>query len=136
VAGTASELLWRTQEDLSASLGDAAAEAAFSLELDVPSEVIAQDPEAETGQYYIIQVSGREIRPLSGSALNQDKFELYTSMIEQQLAVNLESNDFWLSRVPSAPVLDPKFLALPTATPLPPVDFTAETPAAPTPEGQ
>lgn len=135
VAGTASELLWRSQEDLASSLGDAAAEAAFNLELNVPSEVIIQDPEAETSRYFLIQVSGREIRPLSDSALEQDKFELYTNFIDQQLITNLESNDFWLSRVPTVPVLDPKFLAPPTPTPVAPLVVGTETPVPATPEG-
>jgi hypothetical protein len=117
VTGTASELLWRTQEDLIASIGEQASQEAFTLPLGEPSDVLSRVISEESTRYYILQVSGREVRSISESAFQQDKREYLVSIIDLQLAGNLETSDFWRGRVPTQPVLDPKFLAAPTATP-------------------
>jgi hypothetical protein len=134
IAGTASELLWRTQEDLANSIGDEAASIAFEIGIGEPSEPISRSLSAEASSHYIFQVSGREMRPLSSSALEQEKFELYSAFIDGQLAGNLATSEFWRSRVPVQPVLDPKFLAQPTATPIPlSTPVLDPVPAEPTP---
>lgn len=120
-SGTALELLWRTQDSIAASLGESVAQEAFSMPTSEPSGVLTQTVSAEDIRYYIIQVSGRETRPLTASAFEQRKAELLASVVDQQLAGNLETTNFWRSRVPSQPALDPKFFAAPTATPLPAV---------------
>lgn len=130
----ASELLWRTQNTLEASVGAAVAEAAFELELNEPSEVITDtQSDGTTPIYSIIMVSGREERDLSESELNTIKQENLQLFVDQQLAGNLQIRDVWRGRVPNRPILDSKFLAAPTATPpvptIPPVPVE-ETPAA------
>lgn len=134
ITGSASELLWRTQEDLAASIGEEAAEIAFAVPIGEPTGVISRSVSADSSTFFILQASGRELRPLSDSALEQEKFDLLSSVVDQQLTGNLELADFWRSRVQRTPELDPKFLAQPTATPLPldpPV--LEEAPAVPTP---
>lgn len=131
---TASELLWRTQSTLEASVGAEVAEAAFDLELNEPSEVISgTQSDGTTPIYSIIMVSGREERDLSESELNTVKQENLQLFVDQQLAGNLQIRDIWRGRVPNSPILDTKFLAAPTATPpvptIPPVPVE-ETPAA------
>jgi hypothetical protein len=118
---TASELLWRTQETLAGSQGEEVAEAAFSLPLNEPSEVLTvTQPDGTTQQYIIVMVSGREERDLSESELNTRKQEILQSYVDQQLAGELVIRDLWRNRVPTVPVLDSKFLAAPTATPVVP----------------
>lgn len=116
---TASEILWRTQEELVASLGAQGAEVAFSLPLNTPSAPLALDPAVEETRYLIVQVSGREVRPLSASALQASQQQLLSDFIEQQVATGVVINDVWRSRVPTTPILDAKFLAPPTPAPTP-----------------
>ena len=111
------ELLWRRPEDF-ANFGEEVQAAAFNLPLGTPSDVLVQRDEAtETETYYIVQVSGREVRPLSANALETEKRENLTSFLDTQIAGNLEITEFWRNRVPTQPVLDPKFLVAPTPAP-------------------
>lgn len=111
------ELLWRRQEDL-ANFGAEVQTAAFNLPLDTPSDVLVnEDVTTEISTYYIVQVSGREVRPLSQSAFETEKRENLTSFLDSQIAGGLEITEFWRSRVPTQPVLDPKFLVPPTPDP-------------------
>lgn len=111
------ELLWRRQEDLS-NFGAEVQTAVFNLPLDTLSDVLVnEDATTETTTYYIVQVSGREVRPLSQSAIDTEKRENLTSFLDSQIAGGLEITEFWRSRVPTQPVLDPKFLVPPTAEP-------------------
>jgi hypothetical protein len=124
------ELLWRTRENLESSIGLEIAEAAFDLDIDEPSDIIAIDNGDGTSSYYLIMVSGREERELSESEFQERQEEMVQGFLDEQLTGNLQINDLWRSRVPTLPVLDSKFLAAPTATPeLPPTDV----PPAPLP---
>ncbi|MBP6015956.1 MAG: SurA N-terminal domain-containing protein [Candidatus Promineofilum sp.] len=111
------ELLWRTQSNLESGLGPAVAAAAFELPIDEPSSVIAVDNGDDTTTYYLLMVSGREDRELSASDFQARQSEALQGFIDEQLAGNLQINDFWRNRVPVVPALDPKFLAAPTPTP-------------------
>jgi hypothetical protein len=111
------ELLWRTRESLESAVGADVATAAFDLDLNTPSEIIAVENDGDTTTYYLIMVSGREERELSESEFQTRQQELLQSYIDEQLASNLQINDLWRSRVPTLPALDTKFLAAPTATP-------------------
>jgi hypothetical protein len=112
------ELLWRRQEDL-ANLGAEAQEAIFDLPLNTPSEIlVSEDATTETTTYFIVQVSGREVRPLSETVLETEKRQNLTNFLDTQVAGNLQITEFWRNRVPTQPVLDPKFLAQPTAEPV------------------
>lgn len=116
-ATNAFELLWRTQSNLASGLGPDVAAAAFELPVDEPSDIIAVDNGDDTTTYYLIMVSGREDRELSASDFQARQSEALQGFIDEQLAGNLQINDFWRNRVPTLPALDPKFLAAPTPTP-------------------
>lgn len=127
---SATEVLWRTQEDLATSLGAEVAETAFLLPPGTPSPVIEEQVDEETTRYFILQVSGREVRPLSEQAIQTDKFELLSTYIDEQLVGSLELTEAWRGRVPNQPVLDPKFLVQPTQAPVQPTpDLGVATPA-------
>lgn len=111
------ELLWRTQDSLESSLGADLASAAFTLDVNEPSEPIAVDNGDGTTTYFIIMVSGREERELSESELSANRDGLVQIFVDEQLTGNLQLNDLWRSHVPSLPALPNKFLAQPTATP-------------------
>lgn len=116
-ATNAFELLWRTQSNLESGLGPDVAAAAFELPVDEPSDIIAVDNGDDTTTYYLLMVSGREDRELSASDFQARQNEALQGFIDEQLAGNLQINDFWRNRVPTLPALDPKFLAAPTPTP-------------------
>ena len=112
------ELLWRTQSNLTSSVGAEVAQAAFELGVDEPSDIITVENSDGTSTYYLIMVSGREERELSQSEFQTRQSEMLQGFIDEQLTGNLQINDMWRSRVPTLPALDPKFLAAPTATPV------------------
>lgn len=114
---TASELLWRTQDELTAALGEDAANIAFTLPLNVPGSPIEQVVDETTSKFYILQVSGREVRPLSDAVIQNAKQTLLQNLITEKSAVGVEILELWRNYYPSRPVLDLKFLAPATATP-------------------
>jgi hypothetical protein len=116
VIAFASEVLQRTQDELSQNFGPDVANAAFELPVDEPSDVIAIEGQDGT-QYLIIMVSGREMLDLSEEAMQAQKQEALAALLADLRAGNVVVNDFWRGRVPSTPILDAKFLAQPTATP-------------------
>ncbi len=129
------EVLWRTQDSLAASTSAEVAAAAFSLDVNSPSDIIAVDNGDDTSTYYLIMVSGREERELSESEYQTRQDELVQTFADEQLTGNLELNELWRSRVPTLPVLPSKFLASPTATPeveIPPVEVQPTVEAQPT----
>lgn len=129
---TASEILWRTEDEIENLFAPEIAEAAFNLDQNDPSEIIMvpATEEGTTDRYYIIMVSGREIRPLSESAIRTAEQELLTSWLEEQRLTGVEIFERWRTNVPRRPILDRRFLLPPTpgpATPtfaLPDVDVT------------
>lgn len=114
---TASELLWRTQDELTATLGEDAANVAFTLPPNVPSSPVEQTVDETTSKFYILQVSGREVRPLSDAVIQNAKQTLLQNLITEKSAVGVEILELWRNYYPSRPVLDLKFLAPATATP-------------------
>ncbi len=117
-AATASELLWQTKDSLAGLLDPDVLEAAFSLPVGTPSEIFdTSGSEGGNGRYMIIMVSGRETRPLSDGELRQRKIQLLTEYIDQTTNEVVEFSEFWRSRVPTVPMLDPKFLQQPTPAP-------------------
>ncbi len=114
----ASEVLWRTEDAVTTSYGTEVAEAAFSLPVGEPSGVISRTVDTETTRYYLIQVTGREERPLSDSELQTLKLQNLASFVDNQLTGNLTLTEYDLGRTPTTPVLDPIFTTAPTATPV------------------
>lgn len=113
----ASEILWRTADATASSLGSEVAAAAFELPIGTPSDVISRVVDAETTRYYLIQVSGREVRPLSDSEFQTVELENLAAFIDSQLTGNLTLTEYDRGRTPTSPVLDPIFTTPPTATP-------------------
>jgi hypothetical protein len=116
-AAAATEFVWRTQDALAASFGDDVAEVAFSLPPNVPSTPVEQVVDTETSRFYIIQVSGREVRPLTDDVIQNAKQTLLQNLITEKSVAGVEIMETWRNYYPSRPVLDVKFLAPPTATP-------------------
>lgn len=114
----ASEILWRTEDAITTNLGAEVAEAVFSLPIGEASDVISRTVTADSTQYYLIQVTGREERPLSPSELQTVELENLAAFIDEQLTGNLTLTEYDRGRAPTAPVLDPLFTAAPTATPV------------------
>lgn len=114
---TATELVWRTQDALAGALTEEVAEVAFTLPVDVPSSPIEQVVDEETSRFHILQVSGREVRPLSEAVIQNAKQTLLQNLIAEKSATEVEIFEIWRNYYPSQPVLDPKFLVPPTATP-------------------
>lgn len=125
---SASESLWRTQEQLEQQYGTAAAEAAFEVAIGEPSNVLTQTVESQDAEgqpitetlYHIIQVSGRENRELPESAIEAAKQQLVTDLVNEQRQGGLAQiviDPLWRTRVPSQPILDPSFLVPPPTQP-------------------
>lgn len=115
--GIATEVLWRTQDAVTTNYGLEVAEAAFSLSIGDPSGIISRTVDASTTRYYLLQVSGREVRPLSASEYQTLQLENLAALIDEQLVGNLTLTEYDRGRTPTNPVLDPLFTAAPTATP-------------------
>lgn len=111
------ELLWRTRENLQSSVGPAVAEAAFALDIDEVSEVIAVDNGDGTSTYYILMPSGREERELQPGELEARRQDLVDTYVSAALAGNVQISELWRQRVPERPRLDPGFLVAPTPAP-------------------
>ncbi len=109
----ATSVPWIPFEELAADLGITVAQLAFPLPVDTHSPVI----QSSEGEYVLLQVTGHEERELSSSILSRREENLYTSWLEGLLeSVEVEKHDYWRSRVPRTPTLDPRLL-IPTPTP-------------------
>ncbi len=124
----ATEYLWQTQDTLASLLGSETAAAAFSLATDEPSGVLTQTDESGTSQYYLIQVSGRERRDLPESTVETEKASLLTALVNARLGEGVQITEFWRTRVPKRPLLDPKFLVQPTPVPTEPASLITPEP--------
>lgn len=160
MAGIATESLWRSREQVETSFGATVANTAFTLELNTTSDVLTNTVANETSvpptivetpgpgtptatptpqtvtTYYLIQVSGRELRDLGETQKQTEEQQLLSDLIQGgRSAGGIDSTStWWQSRTPRQPILDPKFLAQPTAVPTsPPVTPEVEPPTA-TPE--
>lgn len=113
------ENLWRTQSDLASIYNEEVAAAAFSLPIGQASDIFVRTDMTgeQPDQYLIIQVSGREVRELAQNTLDQLKAQLLNAYVDAQVAQGVELTDYWRSRIPDQPILDPLFLAPPTPAP-------------------
>lgn len=111
----ATEVPWRSQETIEGTAFAEVAELVFELPLNEPSGIVVEELDEDNSRYYIVMVSGREIRPLSEGEYQQNQQELLTAFLASQTDVERTTNS--LNRAPRQPVLDPLFLAPPTATP-------------------
>lgn len=112
----ASEIVWRTEEAIESIAGGLIAETVFNAPIDTPTEVLSEEVDGVTS-YYILMVSGREERPLTESQIAQNKQERLASFLANRLDIQ-RFTSVYLGRAPRQPILDPLFLAQPTATPV------------------
>jgi hypothetical protein len=128
----ASELIWRTADDIESLLGANVAESAFSLPIGERSAVLVDsaDTEDTSDRYCLILVNGREIRPLTENAIRSAKEQILSSWLDGQRQIAVETFERWRTNVPQRPILDPRFLVAPTPTP---VSIQIDTPT-PAPE--
>jgi cell division septation protein DedD len=136
---SASEVLWRQQDAIVNLYGQVVADAAFELDIDEVSDILVDEAatEEESDRYYIVSVSGREVRPLTESAIQQEKEQVMTNWLEGQAREGVETFDRWQQNVPQQPVLNPRFLVQPTqAAPQPtiPLPVVPEAPEETAPE--
>ena len=124
----ARELVWRTRDIVNNQLATSIGEAVFDNPLNKTSSVIVVPAmtEEEEDSYYIIFVTGREIRPLSESAFRTAEQELLDSWIQSRRATGVESFERWRTNVPPNPVIDSRFLVPPTPTPFVTVEATPD----------
>ena len=113
----ATEVLWQTQDAVATNVGAEVADAAFSLSIGETSDIISRTVAADTTQYYLIQVTGREERPLSSSELQTLELENLATFIDEQLTGNLTFTEYDRGRTPTNPILDPIFTSPLTPTP-------------------
>lgn len=116
-----SEMLWRTRAEIEQSFGIETAAAVFALPVNEASGLLMQEVDEETSRYYLVMVSGRELRPLTESAINQAKQQELASFLDSRLTGNQTTYDFYLDRAPETPRLDPIFYTPVTPTPAAPV---------------
>jgi hypothetical protein len=131
----ASELLWRTEDNIALLLDEAASLEVFSMPLDSRSKVIIVPAatEEEDDSFYIIFVTGREIRTLSESAISNARQELLNGWLQGLRASEVDTFERWRTNVPQQPSIDPRFLVPPTPTPFIPIEVT---PGAPEDSGE
>ena len=117
---SATELVWSTEDAIAATgFGSDVAGSIFALPLDTPSAVIEVPLEDGTSRFVITMTNGREMRPLSPSELQQSKQDALAGFVDAQVSGDgVDLLESWRNRVPTVPILDPKFLAAPTATPV------------------
>jgi hypothetical protein len=109
---TAGEILWRTEEALEGGLPSEVISTAFSLPPGTASEILVDEGDVEVGRpasYYIIQVSGREVRDLGEAALRSQEQQLISNWLEARRLTGIEIFDSRIAQPPRQPVLDPVF---------------------------
>ena len=119
----ASESGWLSSSSLTGRASPELAAAALDTPINTASDIIVQPIDAETSQYFIIMVSGREVRSLSEQEYQGVQQQNLQNFISQQQVESVEFTGFDVGRTPTQPVLDPLFTQQPTPNPLaPPVD--------------
>lgn len=114
---SASEVLWRTRDSYEASFGAEATDFIFNSPLGTPSEILTITGTDGEPVYLIVQVSGRENRELIASEFEARKQQLLVDFLDAQIGDGVEISELWRSRMPTSPVLDPKFRQAPTPAP-------------------
>ena len=115
---SATEIVWQTRDALTLAQDPAVVEAIFTAPVDEPSAIIEVGSTDDSKRFFVVMTSGREIRPLSEAELRQRKVALLTEYIDATTNEEVDIQEFWRNRVPTVPVLDPKFLQPPTPTPV------------------
>lgn len=124
----ANEIIWRTWDNISLLFDESISSAAFETPIDEVSAVILVPglTEEEEDRYYIILVTGRDVRPLSDTAIQTAEQELMNSWLQSNRVVGVESFERWRSNIPVLPAIDTRFLVPPTPTPFIALEETPE----------
>ena len=117
----ASELQWTAPETVSTSLGVDVFNALETLEVDDVSPVLAD----ANGRFFIVQLRGREMRPLSEFRINSQKQALLAEWLEEE-SLDVEIFDRWQEDVPDRPLLDQKYYEQPAAEPVIPAEVQTD----------
>ncbi len=117
IPATASEVPWLTQDGIEGSFGPEIADEAFNLPVNTASDVIVLTGADSEPVYVIIMVSGREERELTQADLQARKEQLLQDYVTTGQLGDIEISELWRNRVPTSPILDPKFRQPPTPTP-------------------
>ena len=125
---TARELIWRTQETINTQLDSSIGDAVFETPLNEASGVIVVPAltEEDEDSYYVVFVTGREIRPLSESAIRNAERDLLDGWLQSRRGTGVESFERWRSNIPPRPSIDGRFLVPPTPTPFVSLDLTPD----------
>jgi hypothetical protein len=113
---TAGEILWRSREGLEGAFSEALITAALTSPTGQTSDVIIEAGDPETGRpsrYYVIQVTGREMRALSEGIVRSREQEILTNWLEARRLAGIEVYDQRIAQPPRQPVLDPVFYSQP-----------------------
>ena len=115
----AGELLWRTADNLESILGPDLSGEAFELDIDEPGSIIVVPAQTEDGadSFFIIMVSGREVRPLTESAFDNAKQQIYINWLDEALLSNVLRFERWRANIPQRPLLDTRSWIYPTPVP-------------------
>lgn len=106
----ANEVAWATLETMTARVGEGVANQAFELPVGTVSEIVPSILNDGTERYFIIQVTGREVRPLPESTIDTEKStRLNTWLEEARLSGGVTLFPLWEERVPERPALDAKY---------------------------
>jgi hypothetical protein len=118
---TATEYVWRNQEGLELTLGiTVTAFILDNLPIGVTSNILMNTGADGTVTYYIVQLSGRELRPVAESVIEQQKAAFLTNWLQEVRIDGFEDLGGWRNRAPRQPAIDPRYLvAQPTFTPEP-----------------
>lgn len=111
------EILWLTEDVISGGYGPEIAEAVFNGQVGEPSEIVEITAPDGSPAFVILMTSGMEVRPLAESELRSRKIGLLTEFLDEATINDVEIGEYWRSRVPTRPILDPLFLQPPTPTP-------------------
>ena len=114
---SASEILWRTRDAIANGISEEVAENVFGLPLDTSSDLLVITGSEGEPFYIIILVSGREVRDLAEDELEGRKQALLFALLDKGRIDDVVISELWRSRVPSSPLLDPKFRQAPTPVP-------------------
>ena len=122
----ASEFQWTAPATISASLGSDAVTIVETLAVGDVSDVIA----GNNDRFFVIQLRGRENRPIGEAALNSQKGQLLQDWIDDA-EQDVQIYDRWQNDVPNRPILDPKYytpVEQPTLAPLAPLEAQPDQP--------
>ncbi len=121
----ATEFVWRNQDSLNLSLGITNTNTIVdSLAVGQSSDILPYTGTDGVTRYYLVQLSGREMRFLPESNIEQQKQEMLSNWMQSARLDGFSDLGGWRGRAPRQPDVDPRyFVPQPTFTPEP---FTAD----------